>query len=190
MEGSNNFDQSRFDNHGKDGSRLEQEEEEERSRAAEKIGEAFVEAMENVRAHLPRWELLSFDDARCFYFFKTPERVSIEVTNYKPESRTERELLRSFRIRSGLSSGGGLQSEWIVNELAEENAVRFEPIILEHQDTQQFLRELQGEQYEERSDLDHLVDPTVDEMEKAAAIIEECSRRFASGDMESIKYGM
>jgi len=186
MEGSRNFEYPKFDSQDKEGWEQEQKHEEELSDATDRVGKALVTTFESIRGRLSRGELLSFDDSRRFTFFRGLEHVLVEVTDYRSKSRTEDELLRAFRIRLG-SSGWDSEWEWIVNESVEGNGVKFEPIILEHQETREFLTKHFGI---ERPDLARNGDPTVKEMEKVAEIIQDCSHRFASGERGAITYGI
>jgi hypothetical protein len=149
------------------------DEEEAMARANETIGGVLSQVWQHVREDLAPQDFEKFHGKVHMAFRPASDttRVWVDAVDHNPEGRNEDTHLRSFRVRL-VPPEATPKWEWIVNESVRGSGVAYAPASLEHDSRQPNAREVQ--------------DPTIVEIQRAAAVIEECWRLFTSGDKDAV----
>jgi hypothetical protein len=100
------------------------------------------------------------------------QSVWVEKTEYDRKERTDGDVLRAFRCEMRLP-GGDPGSDWIINECAEGDSVKYEPRLFEYDRLR-----LGGDPYPSAEDIK---DPSADDLEEADRIIRESWQLFQNG---------
>jgi len=165
--------------------RQEWEREKAITKANERIGNILSQVWQRLKGGIAPEDLEKVQKEIHVVFRPTSDprtRVWVDAFYHSPDFRNEDTHLRSFQIRL-VPPEAYPKYQWIVNQSVQGDGVQYAPAFLEYDEMRKDALEREGTI---RPELHGLQDPTIQEMEKTAQLLEECWQLFTSGDTNAI----